>query len=553
MFVRFGPVARALGLTVFSAATLAGQAAKECLVREDRPNQVGKARVAVELASQATDPAGATRQLVAAVRGLTDNADKMENQPGRNFVLGKALVLWSLQPGVQLVTRRGALGYTANPDQMIDLGAAIDSSFRVVEASNPECIPETAKWRGQKAWQTLASAAFDRLNADELDSALVLGRRVLQMNPYAPYGHLVIANVMQKKDSLAQAVKYFQEAYTVAVRDSIFADAANQSLLFLGNAIVEKMEVLDSAAKTPAGEQARKTYLDQARTAFRQIAADPKAGTFGRHARTGLCRIAIASGDTSSLRQDYKSELAEPSKYVYDDLMGAGVCFAQAKMFPEAVKLFEAGYEKNPYHRDVLTNLSAMYLDANDHQKSLEYAHRLMAVEPNNPESHQLLMFSYGGIARRLREDRIKRSAPAASAAGAGKTKTKGAAATKAAPAAPAGPRLTPAQVDSLFKLEKAYTDSVVAANEASQNLAYRLQISNFVVNEDKVTIAGNLRNQGSESKPVTVHFEFLDATGKVISSKDISLTPPAGSNARFNETVTPAKGVTAYRYSPIK
>ena len=123
------PVFRAVGLGLV-CASVAGAQEKACEVNESRPNQIGRATLAVQVASSAQDPAAITKQLSAAVKGLTENADRMDNQVGRNFVLGKALVLWSLQPNVELVTTRGALGYTADPQGTIDIAAAIDTASR---------------------------------------------------------------------------------------------------------------------------------------------------------------------------------------------------------------------------------------------------------------------------------------------------------------------------------------------------------------------------------------------------------------------------------------
>ncbi|HEU4995877.1 MAG TPA: hypothetical protein VFT29_13720, partial [Gemmatimonadaceae bacterium] len=170
-------VIRALGLTAALAGVAGAQAAqKACEVNESKPTAVGRATLALQVAQSSQAPEAAARQLVAAVKGLTDNGEKMENQPGRNLVLGKVLTLWSMQPNVELVANRGKLGYTTNPTGEIDLAMAIDSAFKVVETSNPECISETSRWRGQKAWINLVNKAIERLNAEDVDSAEQVSR-----------------------------------------------------------------------------------------------------------------------------------------------------------------------------------------------------------------------------------------------------------------------------------------------------------------------------------------------------------------------------------------
>jgi tetratricopeptide (TPR) repeat protein len=538
MSVSNNPVVRAFGLTFALAGTAAAQAAtKACEVNESRPGQVGRATLAVQIASSAGSPDAAKKQLVSAVKALTDNGDKMDNQVGRNFVLGKALVLWSMQPGIALVTPRGPLGYTASPTETIDLVAAIDSSFKVVEAANPECIVETARWRGQKPWIDLVNAGIERLNAGEVDSASTLANRAIQLNPHAPYGYVVLANAKQKGDKASEAFALYRKAVEAATRDTAYAEVRRQSLVNLGNLAADSAEIAQ-------GEAAKKPYMDMARSAFEQVLQDKDPGEFGASARAGLCRVAIASGDTASLRQTYNAPLTNPATFSYGDLMNAGVCVARAEMIPEATKLFQAAYEKSPYHRDALSNLSIMLLRADRNEEALPLVNRLVSVEPNSPDNIQLQVLAYAGVAKRLRD---ARSGPRPTQASATKTK----AGTKAAPAArPAAPRLSAAAADSLFRLEAAYADSAVKANERKDKLPYKVSLSEFSITEEKATVAGSLTNNGSAEKTVTVKIDFLDKDGKVVASKSASIGPiAAGKSSRFSVATTPGTGVAAFRY----
>lgn len=528
------PAARALGLTIAFASAAGAQAPKECEVNENRPTQIARATLAVQVASNAQTPDAATRQLTSAVRMLTEN-DKMDNQVGRNFVLGKALVLWSIQPNVELVTKRGPLGYASNPEGTIDLVAAIDSAFKVVETANPECITETSRWRGQKAWVNLVNKAIERLNAEDTDSAEWASRRAIILNPYGPYGYVVMANVLQKRKKATEAFALYRKSVEVAVRDTAYNDIKLQSLIYLGNLAADSAELApDAAAKRP--------YVEVARFAFGQVVQDKNAGDMGGNARQGLCRVAIAIGDTASLRDAYKDPLVTPASFSYGDLMNAGVCMARAEMVPEATALFQAAYEKNPYHRDVLSNLSIMLLRSDKHDRSLPLAVQLVAVEPNNPENMQLLMLSYAGIAKRARDARLG-ARPAPATKGATKTKTK-------APTTTA-PKLSVAASDSIFKIEKAYTDSAVTLNEKKDKLAYKVTLSDFTTSDEKATVAGSLTNQGTAQKSITIHVEFLDKGGKVISTKDAVVSEvPAGGSKRFSVSVNPGTNIAAFRYT---
>jgi tetratricopeptide (TPR) repeat protein len=537
------PALRALGLTIATVSVAGAQGSqKACEVNEGRPTAVGKALLAVQVASSSQDPNAAGRQLMAAVKGLTDNGEKMDNQVGRNFVLGKALVLWTMQPNAELIAKRGAVGYSTNPEGTVDLAAAIDTAFKVVEAANPECIGETSRWRGQRGWVNLVNMAIERMNSDDPDAAEAAARRAILLNPYGPYGYVVLGNVMQKRGKATEAFALYRSGIEMAEKDTVYDDIRRQSLVYLGNLAADSAEATTDAA-------IRKPYLDAARKAFTEILADKGANEIRDNARSGMCRINIISGDTASLRSTYKDQLDAPAGFQYGELMNAGVCMARAEMVPEATILFKAAYDKNPYHRDALSNLSIMLLRDDKHLETVPFAERLVEVEPNNPENMQLLVMSYAGLAKGVRDVRqaSMKTAPA--------TKTKAGTKTtsKTAPAQPAGPKLSAAAQDSLFKVEQKYTEAAVSMNERREKLGVKIALSDFSSTDAKATIAGSATNQGTDPKSVTIKVDFLDRTGKVIATKEQVLGEIApGKSARFNLTTTPGKEVAAFRYTRI-
>jgi tetratricopeptide (TPR) repeat protein len=527
---------RAAGLATVVASGLGAQAQKACEVNEGRPSQVGRATLAVQVASAAQDPNAAARQLTSAVKALTDNGEKMDNQVGRNLVLGKALVLWSMQPNVEQVARRGSLGYSTNPDATIDLAAAIDTAFKVVETANPECISETSRWRAQRAWVGLVNKAIERLNAEDIDAAEQAAQSAIVLNPYGPYGYVVLASVKQKRNQSSEAFGLYQRAIDAASRDTTYDEIRRQSLIYLGNLAADSAEaVTDTAAKRP--------YVQTAKSAFERVLSDKAADELRENARSGMCRVAIASGDTAVLRDMYKESMTNPGAFSYSDLMNAGVCMARAEMVNDATMLFQAAYDKNPYHRDALSNLAIMHLRKDNHEAAIPLTERLVTVEPNNPENHQLLVLAYAGLAKKSRDARLAGSAKAAP--------TKGKATAKAAPAAP---RLSQAAQDSLFKLEQEFNGKAVAANEKRENMAFKVSLSDFSITDEKSTVAGTIQNSGSTDKDITIKVEFLDRTGRVVATKEAAVgNVAAGRSGRFSVTTTPGKEVAAFRYAPIE
>ena len=131
-----------------TAVAGAQQKGKECEIDEGKPGEVARAMLALQVAQNAQKPEDAAKQLRSAI-GSLEKADKSKNPVGTNFVTGKTLVMWMAQPNVPSVTTRGALGFTQNPQQPIDLVVQIDSSFSAVEKAAPECASQTSAWRAQ--------------------------------------------------------------------------------------------------------------------------------------------------------------------------------------------------------------------------------------------------------------------------------------------------------------------------------------------------------------------------------------------------------------------
>jgi tetratricopeptide (TPR) repeat protein len=386
----------------------------------------------------------------------------------------------------------------------------------------------------------VVNTAIEKMNADDTDAAEAAAHKAIMLNPFGPYGYVVLANVQQKRGKGSEAMALYRKSIEMAARDTAYDDIRRQSMAYLGNLAADSAEMAEAAARRP--------YTEAARTAFEQILADKGADNKDKDmARSGLCRVAIVAGDTASLRTTYKDQLTTPAGYQYTEIMNAGVCFARAELIPEATTLFRAAYEKNPYHRDALSNLAIMLLRADKHAEALPLAERLVEVEPNNQENMQLLVLANAGLAKSARDTRLAATKTAPTT----KTTTKGKApATKTT----TGPRLSAAAQDSLFQLEKKYTDAAVSTNERREKLTYKVALTDFTTSETRATVAGSVTNQGTTVKPVTVRIDFLDATGKVVATKEQALGDlAAGRSQRFSITHTPGTNVAAFRYSRIE
>jgi tetratricopeptide (TPR) repeat protein len=508
----FGRSALFTAFAVAAATTVASaqDAPKNaCSVDENSPSQLAIADLDLAGAAGAT-PEAAAPKLKDAIKRLEQVGDRNPN--GHALVLGKTLVLWLAQPDVGNTATRGSLGFTTNPDSTINLLYSIDSTFTLVENVSPDCAASVAPWRQQKPWVDMLKASIDAANAQQLDTAEVLANNSLQLYRGSPYAYMVLGQVAAQKGNSAAAVQNFQEAADRAT-DTSMVDTKRQALLQLG-------QVATLAAKESGISAADKaTLLGKARTAFQALLNDPGASQYADQARKGVATVAVAMGDTAAIRNSYAPQLANPSGYNYSELMQAAVAAGQTNAIGDATKLFEAALKLNPYGRDVLYNLSLMYVKDSTFDKVVPLGLRLVSVDPANESDYGLLAFAYAHL-NKTYEARSKAAA-----------KT---------------PSLSKALADSA----RMAIDSALKFKAIGDSLPAQVVFSSFSTGQASVSLAGNVMNQTDKPTTYTIKVDFLDNTGAVVQSQSTSVGPvPAKGTGSFS-----VKGagptIEAFRYT---
>lgn len=491
-------------LLVLSLACAAGAGAQQaqCDVNEGSPTQVARAMLAVSAAQQAqatgrTDDAA--KQLQAAVRGLTDAPEKIDNPLGRQMVLGKALVIWLEQPGMTAMPTRGSLGFTTYPGQPIDIAAAIDSAFTAVETAQPGCAGATAMWRGQKAWLALVNGAIQQLNGGSADSAAALARRSLVLYRGAPYGHMVLGNVAYQQRRQVAALEHYRTAVAAAASDTSFADNERQLALTVGNIAAE----IGDTAQGPAKQQ----WLREATTAYEAIVAKFPGSQEARVAAERLPRTRLAAGDTAGVRASYAGMLEAPEKFTWAQLLNAGVAAGQANMTADAARLFEGVLKVNPYHRDALYNVALMYNQLEQPAKGVPFIQRLVQVDPDNEDNWMLYAFAYNGMVKGAK---------------------------------------TKAQSSAL-------RDSVGKYYKRGEDLPHKVRFTEWSTRAEGGRLRGAILNKGAAPKGWTMAIEFLDAAGQVVGTQTVTVAPvaPKAEGAFAAEVADPR--AVAFRYKALQ
>jgi tetratricopeptide (TPR) repeat protein len=489
-------IAAALTFGVFAAAPLVAQnATQACDPTANTRGDIAKAQFSMTRALAASEKGNPTKDLQDVVR-LVDNGN--DNPIARNYLRGEAYVLFLMQPNTPAVVQRSTLGLTTNPTGTIDLFAAADSSFSVVEKAAPECTTVVGQWRQQKPWLNMLNAAINALNANKLDSAEAFAKRSLLLDRRAPYAYSVLGSIAQNRKNLPAANEYWKQALAAAGTDTIYTDVRTKTMYEIASSASDRAETMSGAAKKAAAREAIKPWQDYIAVANNDILlAD---------AIDNVASMYVAAGDSTSVPAIYAAMLANPSKYGEISLVHAGVVATRNGHASDATKLFNAALTQNPYSRDAMNNLAATYIQTNEYPKAFPLIDKLVAMDPSNPDNPLLYAFAYQGLYKGTKDK----------------------------------------------KLQKIYTDSLVYWNGKSENAPVKLAVTEFTRRANETTIAGTIENRGTSAKTYTVNVELLDKSGTVVDTQTASVGPVSPKSTKTFKLTSAKGGIYGYRYKPL-
>jgi tetratricopeptide (TPR) repeat protein len=521
---RFRTTALASALALGAIAPRAGaqQAAGKCDIDVSKPNQVKDANVAITTAGIIGKPEDRHKKVVEAVKQLTTKPEAINNQPGRGLVLGRALVMLATEPNATGIVQKSTIGYASgSPTETVDLLAAADTAFRLAEQVSPACIEETEQYR-RAAYAPIVNAAVPLYNNQQVDSALALVRRALAIYPDQPLswvGYNILGAALISKGDTAGSIEAFSKMAKVTATDTSTKNEHKDALSRVAEFSLVRAQNAAAGDKQRLAKEAATRYDEY----LKEYPDDVKA----QGNRAAALQLA---GDTQAVGQIFQQMVADPSKYSDTQLFESGVAAARAEKAEDAAKLFEAGLEKNPYNRDGLFNLAVTYNSMKQYDKMPPILDRLLALDPNNPEAYQLYAIVYQERARATKALAEKSAKPAA----------KGTAAKR--------PQMDPATV----KLFNAQNDSVLIYFKKFQEAPVKVSFNLFSHDGTKHVLGGNIENLTDAEKSYDLKVEFLDATGKVVTtgSAKVDAVPAKGSKP-FRVEVT-GDGIAAFRYAPI-
>lgn len=518
-------VASALALGMVAPWAGAQQAAAKCDIDFGKPNPIKDANVAITTAGLIGKPADRHKKVVDAIKQLTGNAQASSNPSARGMLLGRALVMLATDSNSTGVATASAIGYaSANPTATVDLIAAADSAFAVVEKANPACTSETEQYR-RAAYAPFVNAAVPLYNNQQVDSAVALTRRALLIYPDQPLsyvGYNILGAALIAKGDTAGSIAAFSKMAVVTRGDTSTATEHKDALSRVAEFTLVRAQNAGADDKVRFAKDAAARYDEY----LKEFPDDVKA----QGSRAAALQLA---GDTQAVGQIFQQMIADPSKYTDLQLFDAGVGAARAENAADAAKLFEAGLQKNPYNRDGLFNLAVTLNSMKQYDKMQPVLDRLIALDPNNPEAYQLYAIIYQERARATKALGEKSAAPAKPGA-------------KGAPA-----RKTPMD-PALVKQFNAQNDSVLIFFKKFQEAPAKVSFNLFSHDAAKHVLGGTIENLSEAEKSYDLKVEFLDASGKVISTGDAKVEAVPSKGSKSFRIETQGEGIAAFRYAPI-
>lgn len=497
-FVRKVLIAGILSIASRTAVFAQVKTAAGCEPNQSTPAGVGRGAFFLARAFQAMKTGNPAKDLRDAIAQLSDPKNAPANPIGTNLLLGEAHVLLLQTPGASGVMRRGDIGYTTNPEATLNLYAAIDSAFKVVEARSPECVATAAQWRQQGPWLTVTNQAINALNANKLDSAEMYAKWSLLLSDRVPYAYSVLAGVAKARNDHETASRNWQETLKSAGTDTAYNDVRLKTYYEMSNDAVARAEAARGPAKqAPAREAiaALKSYL----------AANPNDYQLTA-ALQNLAKMYIASGDTALIAEVYAPMLKDPSKFGESALLQAGVTATRYNRTADAVRLFDAALQSNPYQRDALNNLAASYINEKRFDKVTPLVDRLIALDPNNPDNVLLYAYMYSGLLKQAKTAKEK----------------------------------------------KLFTDSLVYYSGKSEKMTFKVGFTEFSRGESETTISGFVENRGATSRTFNVYLDFVDKSGVVVASQQTTVGPVAPKAKQVFRVTVQGRNIAGYRYRPV-
>ena len=481
--------------TAGAQANRQGRAAPACNIQSSGSAQVTNAYEALNNFAAAEPTAEAGKQLARAVSLVTADPDRPGSDDARKWVLAQSLAAFTLIPDQPTTGTRADFGFSGDAQGQVDIVLAADTALTAVAQAHPGCESQIAPLR-QMILVAAINEATAKFNAGDPAGAKPLAERILLLEPESPHAHHLLANVAVTEQRYPDAVSLFEKVAASTKDDSTLRELYSSSVQSAGY-------ILNSLAEGAVGEEQAALGRRSAEAFQAYLAVNPDDS----EARNGLGKAQAFAGDTAAATAMYAAMLADPSKYNPIELVNSAVGAANAGRAADAVKLTEAALQSNPYMRDGLFILATVAVQAEQFDKVIPVAKRLIEVDPSNPDNYAILAAGYQGMLERS-DDR---------------------------------------------RMQQAYTDSMVRTSQRAQAMPVRVSFSDFLQpSATERVLNGTVENLGETPASYVMRVEFLDASGNVVATGEQALDEVAPASSKTFSVAAQGQGIVAYRYAPL-
>lgn len=389
-----------------------------------------------------------------------------------------------------------------------------------------ESITKDGQQLNAAAWYYLARVGLMQGDARKADSGFTKAQELnatceLDIGSYRQNNWAALANAgleFQGAGKTDSALAYFREAsilfqglpHVFSNMGVVFANSGHNdsAAVYFAKALAiaepDTSLVEDrngSALNLAIMQQRLQQWPEAIRTLRQYLTWDPT----NTEAQKSLAQSFRAAGMVDSATALEMAMVAEFSKKDLDsldlgDLMAVGVAEFNAQRYPQAEAAFLKAVKRNPWSRDARYNLTNVYLAVQNHQRLVEEANELLKIEPMSEDALRLL----GQGQRGLKQN-----------------------------------------------------DLVMRTGERLIGLPFSIEISNFGMGQSGARLTGeavgrsamDARGNPLPVKPVTLVVEFVDPTGKVVATKEVTIPVLKEGVRHAIELEATGDGITGWRY----
>jgi tetratricopeptide (TPR) repeat protein len=467
------------------------------------------------------------------VRTIRD--DKQDKNPAAWYYLGRYYVEQSDATGADTAfARAAALAPQCKADIATYLAplaqATLSQGLMLWQAGNRDSGAVLLR-RAYAVDSTQLKALFQLgllyIDANQLDSASAVLRRAAQAaagdTAYSEARRdalLTVARISARAVQSDPAVQQWQ--HTRYSRDSLAPYLASDSTVLARMQASSASRRARGARLSPADQQsfsrdsaARADAVSRNRAARdaiqQQAAADSTAAQAGfqpavasykdlvaaypsnAEAAGALASIYVQAGRRSEAVTVFDGLFAHPGDLSASELYDLGQRLVASRLWAPGIKAYALALERNPYHRNALSELGSAYIETKDGANAVVMLQRLVGLDPMNKMALHLM-----GQAWDLRGQ----------------------------------------------------TDSARKYTVASDSLSVDITVASMVPDSSGITLTGVATNAASAAaKAMHLTVEFLDAKGTVLASQGVDIPAvPAGGSQQFQAHAS-AKGAVGWRY----